>query len=403
MTSEMKTLRARFIATMDGPILRDSCATIADGRIVAIGGSSSGSVEDLGDAILLPGLVNAHAHLELTRSTCGIGAGASFAEWLSSVRPKTPPTSDDVIAAMRDGFAQCLRYGVTCVGDIAQNTRASRSAASGNVSRPRLISYGEVLGLAKRRYRFDELLAMAIEAPSSSDVILGISPHAPYTVDRPGYETCLRIARERRLPLATHLAETEHERTFLESHGGPFRELWDRLGAWADPVETFRGAPIEFADAIGLLEYPTLLAHVNYCDDRELAMLARGNASVVYCPRTHRYFDHPPHRWREMLAAGINVTIGTDSCASSPNLNLVDDLRLLREIASDVSPVSLWEMATIRAARAVRMDDQVGSIAVGKRADLVAFTVHTSDPLREVLESRDKTPAHVWIDGNRIY
>jgi len=222
-------------------------------------------------------------------------------------------------------------------------------------------------------------------------------------VDRPGYEQCLRIARERSLPLATHLAESEHEREFLESHGGPFQEVWSRIGMWEEPVETFHGTPIAFANAIGLLEYPTLLAHVNYCDDDELKLLARGRASVVYCPRTHRYFGHRPHRWREMLNAGINVAVGTDSCASSPNLNLIDDLRLLHQIAAEVSPDALWQMATIRAARAVQMHEQVGSITVGKRADLIAFDVQSEDPLAEILQNPHGLPAHMWIDGERIY
>jgi cytosine/adenosine deaminase-related metal-dependent hydrolase len=135
------------------------------------------------------------------------------------------------------------------------------------------------------------------------------------------------------LPLATHLSEAQEEKTFLESHSGMFRDLWERIGSWEDDVPTFKGSPIAMAQAIGMLDFPTLLAHVNYCDDHELELLTRGRASVVYCPRTHRYFGHPPHRWREMLARGINVAVGSDSCASSPDLNLVDDLRLLPAIS----------------------------------------------------------------------
>src|SRR5207253_5134070 len=138
-----------------------------------------------------------------------------------------------------------------------------------------------------------------------------------------GYRRCLAAAKYFGLTLATHLAETPHEEEFLASHAGPFRELWEFLGAWDEQVPTFAGGPIRYAQSLGLLDYPTLLAHVNYCDDAELALLARGRASVVYCPRTHAFFGHPPHRWREMLSRGINVAIGTDSCASSPDLNLL--------------------------------------------------------------------------------
>jgi aminodeoxyfutalosine deaminase len=399
---------------MDQPILCDAAVAIADGAIVAVGPAKqiirdhrSHAVEDLGDVVLLPGLINAHTHLEFSLAECGASAGESFSDWLLNIRSRTPKKVDDAAAwtagQVCAGAVRSLQFGVTCLGDISQEVRTTRAALAGMARRPRVVSYGEVLGLAKRRFRVDELLGYAIAGEfASPDLRIAITPHAPYTVDRPGYEQCLRIARERNLPLATHLAESDHEREFLESHTGPFQELWARIGMWEEPVETFRGAPIQFAQAIGLLDYPTLLAHVNYCDDDELALLSHGQASVVYCPRTHRYFNHPPHRWREMLAAGINVAVGTDSCASSPNLNIVEELRLLHEIAPDVPAQSMWEMATIRAARAVQMQDEIGSITPGKRADLVAFAVERSHcPLQHVLEDSGAIPCECWMNGER--
>jgi cytosine/adenosine deaminase-related metal-dependent hydrolase len=201
--------------------------------------------------------------------------------------------------------------------------------------------------------------------------------------------------------LATHLAETPDEAEFLSKHSGPCRELWDYLGAWDEQVPTTTGGPIRFAAIAGLLDYPTLLAHVNYCDNDEMAMLAASPCSVVYCPRTHAYFDHPPHRWREMLAAGINVAIGTDSCASSPDLNLVDDLRLIHQLCPDVSATVLWELATLRGARAIQREASVGSLAPGKWADFVAFKAGGRDPMVEVLETA-ATAACVWIAGQLI-
>jgi cytosine/adenosine deaminase-related metal-dependent hydrolase len=154
------------------------------------------------------------------------------------------------------------------------------------------------------------------------------------------------------------------------------------------------------AQSLGLLDYPTLLAHVNYCDDDEMALLSRGNASVVYCPRTHAFFGHPPHRWRQMLQAGINVAVGTDSCASSPDLNVVEELRLLRRIAPDIAPLELWNMATIRAARAIQMESEGGSLDPGKRADMVLFAASANDPLTIILDE-NLLPAETWIGGKR--
>ena len=149
---------------------------------------------------------------------------------------------------------------------------------------------------------------------------------------------------------------------------------------------------------IGLLDHPTLLAHVNYCDDDELAILSAGRASVVYCPRTHEYFGHPPHRWREMLAAGINIAVGTDSCASSPDLNLLDDLRLMHRIAPEIDSLTLWQIGTMRAARALQLEHEVGSLTPGKRADIVVWPAAGQNALTDLLENAD-FPVRGWMEG----
>ena len=143
----------------------------------------------------------------------------------------------------------------------------------------------------------------------------------------------------------------------------------------------------------------SLLAHVNYARDADLDLLAAGSASVVWCPRTHEYFGHPPHRWREMLDRGINVCVGTDSRASSPDLNVVDDLRLVHRQSPDVPIETLWEMVTTRAAHALHLGD-VGAIAPRMRGDFVAFPARGDDPLRSIIES-DVAPAAVFIGGER--
>ena len=410
-TSRDKTLiTAAWVAPMDQPILRDGGVVFAAGTIVAVGAAKvlrashpDATVRELGDVVLLPGLVNPHTHLELSTGVAG-DSPASFGDWILSLpkrigRDRAKPPEACFVPAVQLGIAQCLRFGVTSVGDISQNMDLSRPVLRD--SPLRAVSYGEVLGLAKLRPRYEQMLPRAIDRALESDRLrIGLTPHAPYTVDLPGYLQCVEVARRMNLPLATHLAETTGERDFLQHHAGEFRRTWETLGEWADGVETFRaGGPIDFANEIGLLDYPTLLAHVNYCDDREMELLARGRASVVYCPRTHRYFNHPPHRWREMLSRGINVAVGTDSCASSPDLNLVDDLRLMHEIAPEFPVEQLWQMATTRAAKAIRMDDVVGSLTPGKAADFVVFEAGTDKPLAEILETL-RLPKYVWISGS---
>lgn len=309
---------------MDRPPIRDAALVFEANRIIAVGPTTQVAqaypdaiIEDLGNVILMPGLVNAHTHLELSDCLCTSSPAGEFTAWLAAMiqRHKLEPAelSSKVIWAVAQGVEQCLRFGVTTVGDISRMCDITRPLLA--FCPLRVVSYGEVQAMAQRRHLLEDRLMAAIDtADATSRLIIGLSPHAPYSVELHGYRRCLEIAKDQSLPLATHLAESIAEADFLADHSGPFRQLWDDLLGWDQNVPRFPGGPIRFAQSTGLLSHPTLLAHVNYCNDDEMAILARGKASVVYCPRTHAHFQHPPHRWREMLKAGINVAIGTDSC-----------------------------------------------------------------------------------------
>jgi cytosine/adenosine deaminase-related metal-dependent hydrolase len=391
---------------MDRPPIRDGAIVFDRGVILEVGDGASlvaahtdAQIIDRPNEIILPGLINAHTHLELSEFSCGAPA-ADFVDWLMRLVPRGPINLEtihqSVARSVPIGIEQCLRFGVTCVGDISRHSTVSRPLLQGGPLR--VVSYGEVQAMAQRRGLLEQRIEAATDRRFESAFLrTALTPHAPYSVEIDGYRRCLEVARAGDLPLATHLAETPFEAPFLENHSSRFRDLWDSIGAWDDQVPCFSGGPIRLAASIGLLDYPrTLLAHVNYCDDSELDLLSHGNASVVYCPRTHAYFGHSPHRWREMIASGINVAVGTDSCASSPDLNLVNELRLLRHIAPDVPSLELWKMATVNAARALDMQDFIGTLHNGAAADLVAFRTSGDDPLEEILNS-ESLPVDVWI------
>jgi aminodeoxyfutalosine deaminase len=407
----LRIIRAGWLAPMDGPPIRDGAVVFERGGILEVGTARElvarhpgASVEDRADCTLLPGLINAHTHLELSEFACG-EAPASFVDWLCRLVPRgtvdAQAIRQSVARSVPVGVAQCLRFGVTSVGDISRHCTLSRPLLQNGPLR--VVSYGEVQAMAQRRGLLGERLATAADEQFESPWLkTAITPHAPYSVEVDGYRRCVELAKSRALPIATHLAETSSEAIFLAGHAGPFRGLWDALNAWDEDVPRWAGGPIRLAEAIGLLAYErSVLAHVNYCDDAELEILARGKASVVCCPRTHAFFGHPPHRWRQMLARGINVAVGTDSCASSPDLNLVEELRLLRRIAPETQVETIWKMATVNAANALDMEGRIGGLWRGAAADFVLFAGAPERPLESILDQGSNV-REVWVDGGIV-
>lgn len=402
-----RLLRSRWVAPMDGRVIEDGAVAFGDGRIAGVGRFadlggefSSSEIEDLGDAVLLPGLVNAHVHLELSDCTPGEAPRDGLEGWLTRMLSRTAIEPEELarrsVAAAMAGAAECVKFGVSSVGDISRQCHATRGVLREGPLR--VVSFGEVMAMARRRGMLEERLEQAADAgEASSRLRIGITPHSPYSVEIEGYRRCVELARRRGLPIATHLAETRSEWAFLAEQTGPLKALWDAWLTWDDLVPRYAHGPICMARDVGLLDVGAVLAHVNYCSDAELDILARGKASVVYCPRTHAYFGHPPHRFREMMDRGINVAAGTDSRASSPDLNLVEELRLIHQIAPEMEAEAVWRMGTLAGAVALGMEGEVGQLAPGSRADLVAFAAGRN-PLVSVLES--SVPAMgVWIDG----
>jgi cytosine/adenosine deaminase-related metal-dependent hydrolase len=393
---------------MAGKIVRDGAIVCEDGRIVGVGGArdmraAHPDAEDrveLGSALLLPGLVNAHTHLELT----GLGQlprPGTFVDWILDLRARLMRVTD--LAGFQDqgtraGVGHCLKFGVTTVGDITLNSAITRGTLreAGMTG----VSFGEVLGMAGRRGQLEGRLAAAIDRTFEGDGLrVGIEPHAPYSLDLPGYRRCVEEAKRYDLPLATHLAETADEAAFLADGSGEFARLWRALGDWREDVPRFGGGPVRAMASVGLLDRAVVLAHVNYVSDEELALLADSRASVVYCPRTHAYFGHPPHRFAEMLEMGINVALGTDSAASAPDLNLLEEARQVHRLRPELPVSLLFELITTRGARALRMVGEVGRLAVGMRANYCALEVRGGDPLREILEGDAAVVDVGWAKG----
>jgi cytosine/adenosine deaminase-related metal-dependent hydrolase len=402
-------LKSRYVVPVDGPVIENGAVVIRDGRIAAVGRAddlTASPVIDYGDAVICPGFVNSHTHLELTLLAGAVPPSRHFIDWLKRLTGlliEQPATNENVAEAVRAGIVQSLVAGVTTIGDITRRPAWSRGPLA--ASPVRAVSFGEVIAMGRLRTQLPERLeAAASTAHQNTRLRIGISPHAPYTVEPDGLRTCAARALRMGAPLCIHLAETADEEAFTRNGGGRFVEFLQEVGIWDDDIPAAHCSPVELCRSAGILGPKTLITHGNYVSDTDISIIAASDASVAYCPRTHHAFGHAPHPFREMLKAGINVCIGTDSLASNPSLSILDELRFLRRLHSDLAALDLLTLGTLRGAVALGFDAEVGSLTVGKAADIVVIPLeasHAGADWKSVFESTQR-PIAVYIDGVNI-
>jgi cytosine/adenosine deaminase-related metal-dependent hydrolase len=356
--------------------------------IVAIGRAADLDVHgalDYGDAVILPGFVNAHTHLELTSLAGCVPPGPSLAEWLGRLvdrlRARGDAAAEATEDAVREGIRQSLAAGVTAVGDITAMPRRTRPILAGSPLAG--VSYGEVIAIGSRRAMLLARLEAAVEAHTERpDFHIGLSPHSTYTVEPGALYSCAAATRARRMPICVHAAESPEEEAFTRRAAGPLADHLRALGLWDDGVTASEKTPVELLAATGLLTPETVLAHGNYLEQEDIDRIAASGSSVAYCPRTHAGFGHAPHPLPQLRAAGVNVCIGTDSLASNPDLSILGELRFLKARHPEFAPMTLLEMGTHAGARALGLDHRIGRLAPGCRADLVVVPLDGTTPPR---------------------
>ena len=347
--------------TVDGTaVLKDHVVRVRGGAIAGIRPARRSDRPDVdaGRALLMPGLVNAHCHLELSYARGRLVRGRSIAPWLRELVPTYRGVRWP--ASIRAGLRRAAATGTTAVGDI-------RSRA--DVATPiRMRVYAEVIGPWPAREEAG--LAAAIRRGD------GVSPHAPYTTSARAYRACART----RLPMATHIAETREEARLLRRGDGPFVPLFKHFGA-RFPFDRPPGlTPIRWLDGIGVLRRRVALIHCNYLDDADVALIARRGCTVVFCPGSHAFFGHRAHPVRRLLRAGVPVALGTDSWASNDDLSMLREMRLARE-GYGLSAAVAIRMATRNGAAAL-FGSKIGELRRGWAADLTCVAVpRGADPL----------------------
>lgn len=406
---ERQILKARWVFPVERPPLEHAVVEVEGSHISAVYAGDHPQAVDLGNTAIIPGLINAHTHLEFSDLENPLGPVAPFTNWIQSVMKSRFESSTSIEPKIRKGIQECLESGTTCIGEIATSV-ASLHLFAQNQQVPHVVVFRECLGFSVDRISEQERIADQFfeEIPDQAEshlIQLGLSPHAPYSVHPDLYLSLVNEARNQVAPVAVHLAETQAELDFLERKQGPFVKLLTELGLW-DP-NILREDVRMFDYLAPLAELTSALAvHGNYFGEIEIEFLRQApQISVVYCPRTHHYFGHTPHPWLRMIERGINVAIGTDSRASSPDLSLWNELQFLRENFSEISPDLILECGTLAGARALGLSQEVGSLTIGKRADLALVQLpdgSKSSTGSDLLLNAQSHVARVMLNGGWV-
>jgi 5-methylthioadenosine/S-adenosylhomocysteine deaminase len=371
-------------------------------------------VEDFGNAILLPGLVNTHTHLELTGFEA-TASNAEFPDWISSIRRlKEGRSFRDFLDAAKRGLQDCWAGGVTTIADTGDSGAAVLALYELGGSG---IAYQEVFGpdpvqlpesLDGLRNKVERWRALTGER-----VRLGVSPHAPYTVSGPLFYRVALWARESGLPLSVHIAESRAESEFVTHNQGRFAEAWQRRGIpllndAAHFPPSRRGAeppsPVGWLSMLDVLGPSTLCIHAINLSSVDILLLRQSDSAVAHCPVSNQRHGHERAPLRALLDGGVRVGLGTDSVASVGTLDLFAEMRAAKDLAGLIDQEAL-DLATIGGARALRLDRELGTLSIGKWGDVTVLDHSSgpSDPLARVVAGSAGDVLVTIVGGKIVY
>lgn len=403
-------IRARIVLPISQSPIEDGAVLVSGNRITAIGRwqdlkSSDADVFDLGESIILPGLVNAHCHLDYTDMAGMIPAPKSFSDWIKSMLAlKAHWSYTEYSKSWLNGAQMLLRTGTTTVADIEAVPELLPDVW--NATPLRVHSLLELTNVKSRRPPVEIIAEAArkIDSLNSTKCFAGLSPHALYSTSPELLKQSAEIARQKNWLVSTHVAESEEESEMFEHRRG---SLFNWLKSQRDVSDCGEVSPVEQLSRQEVLSERFLAVHANYISQADATLLGQRRCSVVHCPRSHEYFGHKKFPHQMLSDAGVNICLGTDSLASvrtkpkqPVELSLFSEMQNFAKANPDVPAEKILQMATINGARALGMQKQVGELAPNGFADLIAlpFSGKISEVHEAVLQHKGEVSASI-VDG----
>ncbi|MBM3750891.1 MAG: amidohydrolase family protein [Acidimicrobiia bacterium] len=374
----MTAVSARWVLPVNGAPVAGGWVSVANGRVAEVGdGSAPAGARDFGDTVLVPGLINAHTHLELSWMAGRVPPQVSMDAWIRTmmgIRRVGPAGGDgEIAAAMRDALASATTTGTVLIGDISNSLASVSVLAEAGVA---ATIFHEILGLHPI-----DAKALVLDAHQRLRAVhecTGAPVHRCAVVAHAPYSTSPKLFREiaaRHVgpaPLAVHLAESNEEMEFLRTGQGPIREMLEALGVWTGTWTPPGSHPVRYLRDLGYLQPGTLLVHGVHFTADDLDDARAAEAVVVTCPRSNVWVGGGVPPIARFYASGVDVAIGTDSLTSVDSLNLFDELAAMRRLAPEVDAARLLESATRVGAEALGYTRDYGTISTGKLAKFVA-------------------------------
>jgi len=396
-------VRARLIVTMNGPAIENGAVAIEGNRVVDVGlfnevrARNSGEVVDLGEQALLPGLINAHCHLDYTCLRGKIPPPKSFADWIRAINAEKAKLSrQDYLASINEGFAEAKSFGTTTIGNLT-----AFPELIAKINEPiRTWWFAELIDVREPN-RVRDVVDLSVESLKSKEA-WGLAPHASFTASTDLYRRCEEVARAKNILLTTHLAESREEMSMFREASGPLYEFMKGIGRPMDdcghetPLALFVAAILQQRDAL-----PWIVAHLNELAESDFDLLARSTEKfhVVHSPRSHGYFGHSRFPFERLRALGYNICLGTDSLASNDDLSLFAEMRAFQRSEPALSPSKIFEMVTVNPARALRQENALGKIRPGFCADFVSIPCARSTNVFEDIIAFDRPVNWKMLDG----
>lgn len=381
----MMIIRAPYIVTKEG-VLQNHAVVVEEERIQKIVPrkecGSSGNVTDLPETILFPGLVNCHTHLELSGLPEPLPYPGTFTGWIEALaRLKFQMGPKDTEEAIQQGIKELLAGGTTTVADHLSATLSPELILNSPLEG---LIYIEVLGVEETRARkfYEEAKENAKKYGSDKKFRFVVTPHATYSLLPSVFADIIAHHEGEPHPLSIHVAESYDEHLLFKENTGPLYKFLEQMGEAPSAVgETAVG----YLERFDLLQENSMYIHGNYLNDEDIKTLQEYNVSVVHCPGSHTYFEHERFPLGLLLDSGVNVAFGTDSRASNASLSMFEQMRRMLDVYAELTPESVFKMATANGAKALQREKEIGSLAPGKLANMVGVSYRF--PKRDVFEN----------------